>query len=253
MGAVVNDKPAFEIKGASFTLLVLHLHSAELSENLALLDSQMAGTPDFFSHDPVVIDLTTIQDSEQLPDIARIAQALQRYKLVLTGVCNGSPAQMQAAQALGFGLFNSPASALSMKERRPKAEPAASPANDEPAAAPDASAVPARASKIITTPVRTGQQVYAQGGDLIVLAPVSAGAEVLADGNIHVYASLRGRALAGAKGDTSARIFIRSMQAELVSIAGSYRVINEQLLQQTRGKSVQVFLRGEQLVIEVLS
>lgn len=252
MSAVVSDKPAFEIKGASFTLLVLHLHSTALGENLALLESQMAGTPNFFDHDPVVIDLTTIKDSEQLPDIAQIAQALRRYKLVLAGVCNGSPAQMQAAQALGFGLFNSPASALPMKERKISPQPAASEPADEPAAVPPGT-TPARASKIITTPVRTGQQVYAQGGDLIVLAPVSAGAEVLADGNIHVYASLRGRALAGAKGDTSARIFIRSMQAELVSIAGAYRVINEQLLQQTRGKSVQVFLKGEQLVIDVLS
>ena len=253
MSAVVSDKPAFEIKGASFTLLVMHLHSADLSETLALIESHMAGKPDFFNHDPVVIDLTSIRDSEHLPDIAQIAQALQRYKLLLVGVCNGSPAQMQATQTLGFGLFNSPASALSMKERKTSAKPAVSPSADQPAAAAQASPVPARASKIITTPVRTGQQVYAQGGDLIVLAPVSAGAEVLADGNIHVYASLRGRALAGAKGDTSARIFIRSMQAELVSIAGTYRVINEQLLQQTRGKSVQVFLKGEQLVIDVLS
>lgn len=248
MSAVVSDKPAFEIKGASFTILVLHLHSTDLSANLALIEAQMAGTPDFFNHDPVVIDLTTINNSDLLPDIEEIAGALQRYKLVLVGVSNGSEPQMQAAQALGFGLFNSAASALSIKERKSKPEPAVS----QPAEPLKTNSAPARATKIITTPVRTGQQVYAQGGDLIVLAPVSAGAEVLADGNIHVYASLRGRALAGAKGDTSARIFIRSMEAELVSIAGSYRVINEQLLQQTRGKSVQVFLNGEQLLIDVL-
>lgn len=215
----------------------------------------MAGTPDFFNDDPVVLDLTSIKDSEELPNIQEIAHALKRYKLVLVGIANGSASQMHAAQALGLGLFNSAAIALSKKNRKPESQPVTSkaksdePANEQPQVTSHNSA---RTTKVITTPVRTGQQVYAQGSDLIVLAPVSAGAEVLADGNIHVYAPLRGRALAGAKGDTSARIFIRSMQAELLSIAGSYRVINEQILQEMRGKSIQVFLNGEQLLMELI-
>ena len=214
----------------------------------------MAGTPDFFNDDPVVLDLTTIKDDEELPNIQEIAHTLKRYKLVLVGVANGSVPQMHAAQALGFGLFNS-ATAISKKNLKPEPPPVTSKTkldertNEQPQVISHNSA---RTTKIITTPVRTGQQVYAQGSDLIVLAPVSAGAEVLADGNIHVYAPLRGRALAGAKGDTSARIFIRSMQAELLSIAGSYRVINEQILQEMRGKSIQVYLNGEQLLMELI-
>ena len=88
---------------------------------------------------------------------------------------------------------------------------------------------------------------------MIVLGAVSAGAEVIADGNIHVYGPLRGRALAGAKGDTSARIFIRFMEAEIVSVAGTYKVIDADMVRQWKGKSLQVFLNGEQLEIEPLA
>ena len=101
--------------------------------------------------------------------------------------------------------------------------------------------------------MRAGQQVYAKGGDLIVLGAVSAGAEVIADGNIHVYGPLRGRALAGAQGDTSSRIFIRMMEAEIVSVAGTYKVIDNDMLRHWQGKSLQVFLNGEQLEIEPLA
>ena len=101
---------------------------------------------------------------------------------------------------------------------------------------------------VITTPVRSGQQVYAKGGDLIIIAPVSAGAEVLADGNIHIYGPLRGRALAGVSGDKSARIFCQSLEAELISIAGSYKV-NEDLQKDHWKKNTQASLNGDQLTV----
>jgi septum site-determining protein MinC len=106
-------------------------------------------------------------------------------------------------------------------------------------------------SRVIDQPVRSGQRLYAAGGDLIVLAPVSAGAELLADGNIHIYSSLRGRALAGVQGNLSSRIFCLDLQAELIAIGGHYQ-ISENLEESIRGKPVQVFLRDGALIIEDL-
>lgn len=112
---------------------------------------------------------------------------------------------------------------------------------------------PLRPTLVVDRPLRSGQQVYARGADLVVLASVNFGAEVIADGHIHVYAPLRGRAVAGARGDTSARIFCTSMQAQLLSIAGTYRTTDTPLPQGLHGKPVQVRLDGETLVIEALN
>lgn len=106
-----------------------------------------------------------------------------------------------------------------------------------------------RPTKLVTTPVRGGVQIYAAGGDLIVLAPVSPGAELLADGNIHVYGPMRGRALAGVKGDTSARIFCQQLAAELVSIAGNYKVAEDLRRSPQWGQAVHVSLSGDVLNI----
>src|SRR5690606_12511809 len=112
--------------------------------------------------------------------------------------------------------------------------------------------VPVSANRVITTPIRSGQQVYAPGGDLVIIAPVSAGAEILADGKIHVYGPLRGRALAGVKGDTNARIFCQSLEAELISIAGNYKV-NEDLQKEHWKGNIQARLEGDELGISLLS
>lgn len=134
------------------------------------------------------------------------------------------------------------------------ADAAAAAGDEEPPAAPaDKPAHALRATLVIDRPLRSGQQVYARGGDLVVLAAVNFGAEVIADGNIHVYAPLRGRAVAGARGDTSARIFCTSMQAQLLSIAGIYRTSDTPLPKGLGGKPVQVRLDGETLRIEALS
>ncbi|MAM89362.1 septum site-determining protein MinC [Allohahella sp. A8] len=130
------------------------------------------------------------------------------------------------------------------EDRETAVEPA------EPKAEPAEVAVPT--NRIVTTPVRSGQQIYAKGGDLIVTAPVSAGAELLADGNIHVYGALRGRALAGVKGNQSARIFCHSLEAELVSIAGQYR-ISEDLQKTEWQKSCQIYLADGKMKIQALN
>lgn len=108
-----------------------------------------------------------------------------------------------------------------------------------------------RQSKVITRPVRSGQQIYAEGADLIVLAQVSEGAEVLADGHIHIYGTLRGRALAGVKGDETARIFCQQMEAELVSVAGNF-VLQDSLPKELLKKPAQVSLSGEKVIVEAL-
>jgi len=126
----------------------------------------------------------------------------------------------------------------------PKTEPAAGTANK------DTTSISSQ-TKVVRTPVRSGQQIYVAGGDLILLAQVSAGAEVLADGNIHAYAPMRGRALAGVKGDTNAFFFCQSLEAELVSVAGQYK-LSEDLQGEWWKQAVQINLQDEKLTIRAL-
>jgi septum site-determining protein MinC len=147
---------------------------------------------------------------------------------------------MEAARAAGLAAA-------------PDAPPARAQANPRPArenqAAPP---TPAPGALVVDKPLRSGQQVYARGADLVVLAVVSFGAEVIADGNIHVYAPLRGRAMAGARGNTGARIFSTCLEPQLVSVAGIYRTTETELPENVRGKPAQVRLEGEKLLIEPL-
>lgn len=157
-------------------------------------------------------------------------------------------------QAAGSTQAEKPAETV--KEEKPAevvAEKAAEAEESAKAAAPEKPTEPpppvVRPTKLVTTPVRGGVQIYAAGGDLIVLAPVSPGAELLADGNIHVYGPMRGRALAGVKGDTSARIFCQQLAAELVSIAGNYKVAEDLRRSPQWGQAVHVSLSGDVLNI----
>ena len=103
---------------------------------------------------------------------------------------------------------------------------------------------------LITQPVRSGQQVYSSG-DLVILAPVSPGAELLAEGNIHIHDRMRGRALAGINGDTSVRVFCKQLEAELVAIAGEYQVF-EHTEYPHMSKPTQIYLQDGKLVAEPL-
>ncbi|EOA02584.1 septum formation inhibitor protein, partial [Herbaspirillum frisingense GSF30] len=133
------------------------------------------------------------------------------------------------------------------------AAPAPAPASPAPAATPEAPAAPQARTVVVDTPVRAGQRIYARGADLVVLAAVNNGAELIADGCIHVYAPLRGRALAGASGNTEARIFAASLEAELVSIAGVYRTFENGHAPELAGKQVQVRLQGERIDVLPMS
>lgn len=252
-------KPAFEIKGGNFTALVMHLASHDLESIQALIHNQLGTHPGFFNHDPLVIDFAELPQ-DAIVDLASVRDALLQYSLSLVGIVNASDKQIAAAAESGLGLFQAQSRDIRPRKSEPEPEQPSAPAIQERAVAesspePEVLVVsePRAPTRIQTAPVRAGQQVYAKGGDLVVLGAVSAGAEVIADGNIHVYGPLRGRALAGAKGDTSSRIFIRIMEAEIVSVAGTYKVIDADMVRHWQGKSLQVFLNGEQLEIEPLA
>jgi septum site-determining protein MinC len=247
---------AFELKSAALTLLSVVLKTADLAALAAELDAQVADAPGLFDQDPVAVDLSPLRDAAEPLDFPAMIELLQARGLRPIAVRAGSADQMAAA--LAAGLVEVPDAApprarpAEVAAPAPVHEPAeiAAPAPPEPLEPSPASiAVP---TMIIDRPLRSGQQVYARGGDLVVLAVVNHGAEVIADGSIHVYAPLRGRAVAGARGDTEARIYSTCMEPQLVSVAGTYRTIETALPADVLGKPAQVRLDGERLVIEPL-
>jgi septum site-determining protein MinC len=233
------------VQGALFTVIVVRadlLHDAGFARELA---QQVARSPRFFRNAPVVLDLKGTAGFAAAEAFAEARGALAEHTLALVGVQNGEPAQVEAAAAAGLASF---APTATQPARRPPPQEAAAgaPGSAPPAAAPTAATrAPAR---LVAEPVRSGTQIYARGTDLVVTAAVSPGAELVADGNIHVYGPLRGRALAGAAGDTTARIFCSRCEAELVSIAGHY-LVSDQLPADLRGAAVQIALVDDRLTV----
>ncbi|MES2720553.1 MAG: septum site-determining protein MinC [Pseudomonadota bacterium] len=227
--------PAFQLKGGSFTGTVLELHSTDLTLVAAHLAARLQDAAAWLRESPVILNLDKVAGSDA--DWAGLVALCRANGVSLVGI--RAPQALQASlQALDVPVLQG------LKRKGAEVEVAAAPA-PAPAAAP-APVTPRAATRIITQPVRGGQQIYAEG-DLIVLAPVSAGAEVLADGNIHIYAPLRGRALAGVQGNIDARVFCQSLEAELVSVAGRYRVAEDLRKTKQWGKAVQVVLDQDQL------
>jgi len=243
--ALAGRVPAtFEIKSAQLPLVALLLKSADLTEVAQELQQRFGDTPDFFNHDPLLIDLSPLQaaaaDAEV--DFPALLALLRSHRVAPLAVRGGSPAQMAAALAAGL--------TFATEARLHQPEVAATTAVEAP---PEVVTLPSGAL-VIDRPLRSGQQVYARGRDVVLLAMVNAGAEVIADGHIHVYAPLRGRALAGARGNVEARIFSLCMEPELISIAGIYRTSENGLPAEVRGKPTQVRLQsgpdGEKLILE---
>jgi septum site-determining protein MinC len=246
-----NAPTTFEIKSANLPLVALLLKSADLTRLSAEFAQRFGDVPDFFDHDPLVIDLQPLQLAEPgaALDVGALATLLRGYRLNPLAVRGGSDEQM--AQAIAAGLMPAPEATV---QRSAPAAPAAAPtATPEPVAQPQ----PAPGALVIDKPLRSGQQVYARGRDLVVMAMVNPGAEVIADGHIHVYAPLRGKAIAGARGNGDARIFALAMDPELISIAGIYRTSETALPPEVRGKAAQVRLLpgpdGDKLVVDPLN
>lgn len=232
--ALAGRAPAtFEIKSATLPLVSLLLKTADLDALAAELAARFGDHPDFFDHDPLVLDLSPLQSQGELAvDFGALLDLLHRYRVLPVAARGGSQAQMAAA--LAAGLASAPEAVA------PPPPPRAAKA---PAPAPVVEGAPMSAL-VIDKPLRSGQQVYARGRDLVVFSMVNAGAEVIADGHIHVYAPLRGKAIAGARGNTDARIIALCLEAELVSIAGVYRTSEVPLPADVRSKPTQVRLAG---------
>lgn len=238
-------KPAFEIKSARTDALAVYLHNADA----AVLDAALAKCAAQYRelNLPLILDMQDFRPSEA--DLPAVLAVFRRHRLPVAALRHSDEAW--AATAADNGLPFTPPG----KERPVPLETA-----DAGAVAEITGEIASETAKqaghptvLVADPVRTGQQVYAENADLIVTGTVSEGAELIADGNIHIYASMRGRALAGAKGRRDARIFIHSMQAELVSIAGIYRNFEQQLPEHLYRKPVQIHLQDDRLVIAAIA
>ncbi|MDB5779344.1 MAG: septum site-determining protein MinC [Polaromonas sp.] len=238
----------FEIKSANFPLVALLLKSTDLAALAREMTQRFGDIPDFFDQDALVIDLSPLQKEHAADiDFPALVDLLGSYRLVPIAVKGGNPAQMAAARQAGLV----PGNDAHLLTPRPAAASAEQPHEPQQMHAAPLGAL------VIDKPLRSGQQIYARGRDLVVLAMVNAGAEVIADGHIHVYAPLRGRAIAGARGNTEARIFALALEAELLSIAGIYRTSENPLPPEVAGRPTQVRLvndhEGEKLVMTAMS
>ena len=233
--AIAGRTPAtFEIKSANLPLVALLLKSADLAELSRELAVRFGDIPDFFDNDPLVIDLAPLQaQGETALDFQALVTMLRPYRVLPVAVKGGSSEQMRAALAAGLAAAPEAAPTPTLprkgREEMPLA-PAQAPATQD--------------AMVIDKPLRSGQQVYARGRDLVVMAMVNPGAEVIADGHIHVYAPLRGKAIAGARGNIGARIFSLCLEPELLSIAGVYRTSEVPLPADVLSRPTQVRLVG---------
>jgi len=242
-----DNRPAFQLKGGMVTATILEVHANNLTLLQRQLAEKVAQVPHLFRGSPLVLGLDKLSNDDGPLDLAGLVAICREQGMLPFAVRASRSNDIIAAQALSLTLL--PATMRSRELEVPAAQPAPAAA---PAPAPVA-AVSGRPGKLVTQPVRSGQQIYAEGCDLIVLAPVSAGAEIIADGHIHCYGMLRGRALAGAQGDTGARVFCQQMEAELVAVAGRYQTA-EQLRQSPQwGKGVCISLSGDTLNITALN
>jgi septum site-determining protein MinC len=249
-------EPVADIKFGQVGIANLRLKRLDAEELQRELTEKVQHAPNLFAHAPVVLDLSHLA---ALPDIETVRDLLARIKeagMAPVGLSYGTTENEQLARSLDVPLFAKFRAAF---ERGGKSEPVVEPAPRErrrdpepaPATQPATTGETAVIGLVHDKPVRSGQQVYARGRDLILTKLVANGAEVIADGSIHVYGALRGRALAGAQGDTAARIYCQEFHAELVSIAGQYRVF-EDMPEDLRGKRVQAWLDGDKLVLQKL-
>ena len=254
--ALSGNAPAtFEIKSANLPLVALLLKSADLTLFAQELQQRYGDMPAFFDNDPLLIDLSLLPDTVAAVDFAALVNTLRPYSLLPIAVRGGRAELIAQAQASGLVLASD---AIVQRSAAAATPSSASPASSAaaPAAKPAAPVAPTSAM-VIDKPLRSGQQVYARGRDLIVMAMVNPGAEVIADGHIHVYAPLRGKAMAGARGNVEARIMALSMEAQLLSIAGVYRTSENALPPSVHGKAAQVRLEShtdgqDKLIIEPL-
>ncbi|BDC37379.1 septum site-determining protein MinC [Paraburkholderia terrae] len=263
-----KKSPFFELRSGAVDTLLFVVKTTNLDEMRAELTRRFEATPEFFANDTVAIDVRRLAENERVP-LADIAKLLDSVRMRPIGVVADSTQHVWANEA-GLPLLdardardarvsksNTDAGGDEAKTAaKTDTPPAADAAAREPEQAESAAAEPVRIgtssqTMVVDKPLRSGQRIYAKG-DLVVLGMVSNGAEVIAEGNIHIYAPLRGRALAGVHGNHDARIFCTCLEPELISIAGIYRTTENPLPADVHGKPVQIWLEDEKLMIEPL-
>ena len=236
--------PAIDIRFGQVGLIQVLIWTTDPGDILDELTGRVATAPKFFQRTAVAVDVGPLGREPSVEEMRGVLEAVRRAGMAPVGLASGPAAAQALSEPLNLPLlppfreFHPPAEALGRSARR--VEPV--PVEIEPEGV---------AAQVHTHPVRSGQRTYARGRDLVVTAMVGAGAEVIADGSVHVYGALRGRAVAGARGDTAARVFCQEFHAELVSIAGVFRVF-ETLPPELAGKPVQAWLDGDVLRFERL-
>jgi len=249
-----SPSPLFEIKSNQLPSVVLMLKTGDL-DAVALALCSLYGpageSAGFFDQEPLVLDFSQIPPGGTVQSLHALNMALRQCGLIAVAAQAGDNVWQQAGREEGLPVV------AALADRR-QFTSAIAPVNEEESQVAQKSPCdgPGQSAMVVERPLRSGQKVYARGADLIMLAMVNPGAEVAADGNIHVYAPLRGKAMAGARGDTKARIYALSMEPELVSIAGVYRTSEKQLPHNIQGKPAQVRLSAdghEKLLFEPLT
>ena len=256
MSAQVDYAQAGELKFGQVGIANLRVRTLDPAQLAAEMRERVERAPNLFARAAVVLDFGGLSKAPALEDARALVDGLRGAGVLPVALAYGTREVEALSQQLGLPLL---AKFRAQYERgdgnvapaSPEPARAAAPAPAQAAPAPAPSLANVQPGLMLATPVRSGQQVYAENRDLTCLAAVGAGAEVIADGSIHIYGALRGRALAGAQGNESARIFCREFHAELVAVAGHYKVL-EDISMELRGKPVQVWLEGGQLKLAAL-
>lgn len=250
--ATPNYELAGDLKIGQVGIANLRVRTLDVARLGAEMRDRVARAPKLFERAAVIVDFGGLPGTPDAATARALIEALRDAGAIPVGLAYGSTDNEKLAVELGLPLL---AKFRAQYESGAAEAPAAAPAAKQ-AAAPAPSAAPAAAASepgmLHTAPIRSGQQIYAEQRDLTVLGTVGAGAEVIADGSIHVYGALRGRALAGARDNAKARIFCREFHAELVAIAGHYKVM-EDIPADVRGKPAQVWLENGQIHIAALA
>jgi len=251
----MENRGSFQLKGKLFTLTVLQLFNDDLDSLEHELKQHVDMAPGFFNHTPIVIDLNDMQNISAEFDFKRLKKLICSCSMIPVGVKGADKELKIHIENAGLALLAESTSASTDKkvnEETPQKQPEPQVITKIEKVIETQTVEVAQQSMLVKQTIRSGQQIYAPNGDLIVIGSVSAGAEVLADGNIHIYGTLRGRALAGIKGNNNTAIFCHNLQAELVSIAGIYK-LSDDMPSDHIGQFSQVSLNNEQLQFQHLN
>lgn len=233
---------------------ILHIHTTEVPDILQALAVKRDEAPQFFLHSPLVLDCKSLGEASQELDFKKLHAGIRALSFVPVGVRHLDSAATDVATLAGWAVLrdsNAKQTTLKVQQENREVADEQDASNTAPAHTQSAQPVTERV-KVINRPVRSGQQVYAAQGDIVVLSQTGAGSEVLADGSVHVYGSISGRVLAGVNGDRSARIFCQGLDAELISIAGVYQLLDE-IDTPLKGQPAMIHLEGDKLIIEPMT